>query len=104
MKLEEISRVAGKDWATVWRKSGTLPQASGRVLVGHIRIGGKDAFPVVTQLEYKTKEDVVEALSRFLRLSRAEGLEFLCCNLDMNSVIELVEERLVSYNGEDEHD
>jgi hypothetical protein len=101
VKLEEISRIAGSDWATVWRKSGILPQASGRVLVGHIRIGGKDAFPIVTQLEYSTREDVVDALGRFLSLSRTECLEFLRCRLDMKSVIELVEERLVSYNGDD---
>lgn len=100
VKLDEIAEIAGNDWARVWEKLGITPRKSGRSLIGELRIGGKPAQPIISQLGYSDTADVVEELGKALGLSTDFSLEFLRCKRDRKSVIEIVEEGLLSYNDD----
>jgi hypothetical protein len=97
VKVDELSDIAGNDWATVWRKLEIDPHLRGASLIGELRIGGKWALPIMARLGYSNREDVIYMLCEALGLSEAESLEFLGCTLGKDSVIVKVEEMLVSY-------
>jgi hypothetical protein len=95
--LDELSRIAGDDWATVWKKLDISPRLSGDSMIGELRIEGKAALPIAARLGYRTKIDVVRDLCDSVGLSELESLGFLKCDLDREQVIARVEEMLVSY-------
>jgi len=95
--LNELSSIAGNDWATVWLKLDIDPHVRGASLIGELRIGGKWALPLTARLGYSNAADVVDVLREALGLSEAESLEFLGCTRGKDSVIARVEEMLVSY-------
>jgi hypothetical protein len=103
--IDEVSNIAGAAWARTWRKLKIDPHLSNeRVLIGEVRIAGKDAFPIMAQLGYCSELDVAKVLIHSLSLSENESLEFIRCTRNRDSIIEIVEERLVSYNGDGDDD
>lgn len=104
VEIAEVASIAGTSWATAWRKFNITPLRSGRVLIAQVSIGGKNAFPIIAQLGYNSRHSVIEALCEALYLSESECMDFLDCKRDMKSVLEIVEERLVSYNGYSDDD
>jgi hypothetical protein len=95
---DEVSAIAGNDWATVWRKLEIIPYQSGSSLIGELRIGGKPAQPIIVRLGVGDTAEVLEILGRALGLSQEFSLEFLRCKRSRKLVLEVVEERLLSYN------
>jgi hypothetical protein len=97
---DEISAIAGNDWATVWQKLEIIPYQSGSSLIGELRIGGKPAQPIVARLGFGDRAEVLEILGRTLGLPQEFSIEFLSCNRGRKSVLEIVQERLLSYGNE----
>lgn len=99
----EIAAIAGDDWARVWCKLKVSPLLSGRTLIGQLRIEGKDAYPIIAHVGYDSKADVIEALEHLL-LTASESMDFISCRLTLASTVEIVEERLVSYDGDEDEE
>jgi len=102
VEVAEVAAIAGSVWATVWRKLEISPLLSGRALIGQLRIGEKYAFPIIAQVGYDSTANVIETLGKSLSLTASESMEFISCTLNRASIVEIVEERLVSYDGDDE--
>ncbi len=100
----EVAEIAGSDWAKVWEKLKITPLLSGRALIGQLTIGDKYAFPIIAQVGYDSKDNVIETLGKSLSLTALQSLEFISCTLNRDSIVEIVEEKLVSYDGDDEFD
>ena len=98
----ELEAIAGKVWAKVWEKLKIAPLLSGRVLIGQLSIGGKYAFPIIAQVGYNSTANVIETLGKSLSLTASESMEFISCTRNRDSIVEIVEERLVSYDTDDE--
>lgn len=100
----EVATIAGDDWAKVWSKLGISPLLSGRALIGQLRIGEKYAFPIIAHAGYASKANVIEALGKSLSLTDSESMDFISCHLTRASTVEIVEERLVSYDGDEDEE
>jgi hypothetical protein len=98
----EVAAIAGDDWARVWNKLKITPRLSGRVLIGQVNIDGRYAFPIIAQVGYDSTANVIEILRKSLSLTALESIEFISCKRDRDSILEIVEERLVSYDSDDE--
>lgn len=98
----EVAEIAGSDWAKVWKKLKIEPLVSGRVLIGQLSIGGKSAFPIIAQVGYSSTDNVIETLGKSLSLTASESMDFISCTLTRVSMVEILEERLVSYDSDDE--
>ena len=98
----EIAAIAGSDWSKVWKKLEIAPLLSDRVLIGELSIGDKYAFPIIAQVGYGSTDNVVETLGKSLSLTASESMEFISCTRNRDSIVEIVEERLLSYDDDDE--
>jgi len=100
----EVATIAGDGWAKVWKKLEISPLLSGRVLIGQLRIGEKYAFPIIAQVGYDSNANVIETLGKSLSLTASESMEFISCTLNLPSTVEIVEERMVSYDGDEDEE